>query len=168
MLSDPSFKRIDQLKNAFDLRPHPEGGFYAEQYRSSDTIISPKNKYQRSTLTHIYFLLTENDISRWHKVIHDEIWHVYEGDPLRILSFDELQETPIEDEVIGGMGRDISTHYYKVIKGGTFQAAQTTGLYTFMGCCVAPGFDFEDFSYIESEVTKTWVKEQGKDFGKFI
>ena len=168
MVSDSSFKRIDQLKEAFDLRPHPEGGFFSEQYRSSHLINSPTNKQKRCTLTHIYFLLTDNDLSRWHKVIHDEVWHVYEGDPLRILSFDETSDAPIKDEIVGGMGREISTDYFKVIQGGHFQAAESTGLYTFMGCTVAPGFDFADFSYIESEVSKTWVKAQGKDFAKFI
>lgn len=168
MQSDSSFKRIEQLKQVFDLKPHPEGGFYSEQYRSSDVIVSPHNQKQRSTLTHIYFMLTENDFSRWHKVLHDEIWHVYEGDPLRILSFDEAQNKPIEDEVIGVMNPQNNTHHFKVIEGGQFQAAETTGLYTLVGCCVAPGFDFEDFSYIEGEVTKRWVKEQKNDYARFI
>ncbi|MFT4653062.1 MAG: putative cupin superfamily sugar epimerase [Patiriisocius sp.] len=168
-----TIKRIEQIKQAFNMQPHPEGGFYSEQYRSKDIIKSPKNAQDRDALSHIYFLLTISDISRWHKVIHDEIWHVYEGDPLRILSFDDrsgndTKNAIVFDETIGKIGSEITTHYYKVIQGGQFQAAQSTGQYTLLGCCVAPGFVFDDFSYIENEPTKKWVIEQGKDYAKFL
>ncbi|MFT6270490.1 MAG: putative cupin superfamily sugar epimerase [Alphaproteobacteria bacterium] len=105
--------------------------------------------------------------------MHDEIWHVYEGDPLRILSFDdhlsnEAKSGTFCDETIGKIGREITTDYFKVIQGGQFQAAQSTGHYTLVGCCVAPGFVFEDFSYIEDEPTKKWVIQQGKDYATFL
>jgi predicted cupin superfamily sugar epimerase len=164
-----TIKRIEQLKRTFKMIAHPEGGFYAEQYRASEQVLSPINGLERSTLSHIYFLLSEMDISRWHKVLHDEIWHVYEGAPLRILSFDaESRDKVIVDEIIGDTRPEVSTDYFKVIQGGQFQAAQSTGSYTFLGCSVAPGFIFDDFSYVEDTLTQQWVIEQGKDYARFL
>lgn len=160
-----SLHRIEQIKDVLNLQPHPEGGFYCEQYRSHYQSPSPVHGKPRSTLTHVYFLLTEHDISRWHKVVHDEIWNVYEGDPLRILA---LNDQGIDDSIIGDIGRTVDCDYFKLIPGGDYQAAETTGLYTLLGCTVAPGFDFEDFSYIEEQTLKNFVASKGKDYTKFI
>ena len=37
-------------------------------------------------------------------------------------------------------------------EGGVFQAAESTGAYSLVGCTVAPGFEFEDFSFLRDEV----------------
>ena len=52
--------------------PHPEGGHYAEVHRSAAS-------------TSIYFLLAAGEVSRWHRVRSEEIWHFYEGSPLELL-----------------------------------------------------------------------------------
>lgn len=165
-----SLQRIEQIKQKFNMKPHPEGGFYSEQYRASAQVRSPLNGKLRPTMTHIYFLLTENDISRWHRVVHDEIWNVYEGDPLRILTLKEndTSDCDIDDSIIGDIGRTVGSDYYKLIVGGDYQAAETTGLYTLVGCTVAPGFDFEDFSYIEDQPLKHFLASRGKDYTKFL
>jgi predicted cupin superfamily sugar epimerase len=168
-----SKQKIAEIKQRFNMLPHPEGGYYAEQYRSVNIVRSAANGAQRSALTHIYFLLTPGDISRWHKVLHDEIWHVYEGAPLRILSFNSdisanQCSNSINDEIIGNKPNALETDYFKVIQGGHFQAAQSTGEYTLVGCCVAPGFVFEDFSYVEDAATKKWIGEQGLDYKNFL
>jgi predicted cupin superfamily sugar epimerase len=160
-----SLHRIEQIKDVLNMQPHPEGGFYCEQYRANYQIPSPVHGKPRSTLTHVYFLLTESDVSRWHKVVHDEIWNIYEGDPLRILT---LNDDGIDDSIIGDIGRNVASDYYKIVLGGDYQAAETTGLYTLLGCTVAPGFDFEDFSYIEDDSLKNFVASKGKDYSKFI
>jgi len=185
-----SLQRIAQIKHALNMQPHPEGGYYCERYRAASEIQSPVHNKLRSTLTHIYFLLTEGDISRWHKVVHDEIWNVYEGDPLRILTLNDngIEDIIIGDTIVGNLTigninndnisndginidkneRSVNRDYYKLILGGDFQAAETTGLYTLLGCTVAPGFDFEDFSYIEDASVKDFVIAQGKDYHRFI
>jgi predicted cupin superfamily sugar epimerase len=165
-----SLHRIEQIKQAFSMKPHPEGGFYSEQYRANTQVSSPLNGKKRPTMTHIYFLLTQNDISRWHRVVHDEIWNVYEGDPLRILTLKENNTDgyAIDDCIIGDIGRTVGSEYYKLIEGGDYQAAETTGLYTLVGCTVAPGFEFEDFSYIECQPLKHFVASIGKDYTKFL
>ena len=133
-------KLIDQYK----LTPHPEGGYYREVYRSEQTLLSPVAGQQRNALTHIYFLLAAGQVSRFHRVVHDEVWNFYEGDPLKLIQYDGQN---ISEALIGVAGGDFVT----VVKGGVFQAAETTGAYSLVGCTVAPGFDFEDFSFLSDD-----------------
>jgi len=63
---------INQLK----LNPHPEGGFYAETYRSPGII--PANALQefdgaRHYSTAIYYLLEQGDFSAFHKTFSENI-----------------------------------------------------------------------------------------------
>ncbi len=132
---------IQSLIDAYNLAPHPEGGYYREIYRSEDDVVSPVCNEKRSAVTQIYFLLGKGDISRFHRVIHDEIWHFYEGSPLNLICFDGIKTR----QVTIGPGCDDSTF---VVKGGVWQAAESTGGYTLVGCTVSPGFDFEDFSFL--------------------
>lgn len=108
---------------------------------------------KRNAVTHIYFLLKQGEFSKFHRVLHDEIWNFYEGAPLKLIEFDgEI----IVEKVIGDYGK-----YVSVVKGGVFQAAESTGEYTLVGCSVAPGFDFKDFSFMqdEAEMLNTVKKE---------
>ena len=133
---------INQLIEKYNLKKHPEGGYFAETYRSGQMVDSPVNREKRNAVTDIYFLLPAGEISRFHKVIHDEIWNFYEGDPLKIIKFDGEKLT---EHIIGP---DCKDGYKLVIEGGIWQAAVTTGKYSLAGCTVAPGFDFTDFSFL--------------------
>ncbi len=79
-------------------------------------------------------------------MIHDEIWHIYQGDPLRLIQFDghRLNERRI------GFG---CTDFAAIVPAGTWQAAATTGSYSLAGCTVAPGFDFADFGFLADHQT---------------
>ena len=77
--------RAEELIATLGLRPHPEGGFFREIFRSSTLVTPADGRGPRSALTTIYFLLTEGTHSRWHHVISDEVWHLYEGGPLEVL-----------------------------------------------------------------------------------
>nr|WP_241664479.1 cupin domain-containing protein [Ningiella ruwaisensis] len=160
-----SEKRIQQIIRQFNMQPHPEGGYFSEEYRSDSELVSPVNQLARAAVTHIYFLLTQGQVSRWHKVLHDEIWNVYEGDPLRILT---LSGKSITSRVIGELNTKHRSDFFEVIRGGDYQAAETTGQYTFLGCTVAPGFEFKDFSYIEDNKTKELVINLGEDYARFL
>src|SRR5215207_4591806 len=80
--------RAAHLIAALDLRPHPEGGFYREVYRSADRVTLADARGERAALTTIYFLLPAGSHSRWHVVASDEVWHLYEGDGLELLELD--------------------------------------------------------------------------------
>lgn len=125
----------------YDLSPHPEGGYYREVYRSAQTVTSLFLNQKRSAVTHIYFLLASGQISRFHRVVHDEIWNFYRGDALKVITWDGQLANEI---VIGGD----SEHRVAVVQGGLYQAAQPLGEYSLVGCTVAPGFEFADFSFL--------------------
>ena len=77
--------RAAQLIADLALKPHPEGGYYREIYRSVSLVAVPARGVERASLTSIYFLLPAGERSRWHRVDSDEVWHHYEGDPLELL-----------------------------------------------------------------------------------
>lgn len=133
---------MDELIKKYSLQKHPEGGYFAETFRSESILTSPINDQKRAAVTDIYYLLTKGEISRFHKVSHDEIWHFYEGDPLMVVKFDG---NAVSEYLIGPACPD---GYKVVVEGGCFQAAVPQGEYSLLGCTVAPGFDFADFSFL--------------------
>jgi hypothetical protein len=145
---------MKQLIDRYGLTPHPEGGYFKEIYRSRQRVRSAIVTETRNAVTHIYFLLKKGQISRFHRVVHDEIWNFYEGDPLQLIQFD----TGIKEETIGP-GCEA---YVTIVPGNTWQAAATTGRYSLVGCTVAPGFDFTDFSFLRDtpEELKRFQTEQ--------
>jgi predicted cupin superfamily sugar epimerase len=125
------------------LLPHPEGGYYGELYRSNAMVLPADGRGPRAALTTIYFLLTGDTVSRWHRVQSDEVWHFYEGAPL-----DLWLASPGADAVnqqrlgpLAGAQRPVCT-----VPLGWWQAARSTGAYTLVGCTVGPGFEFSDFA----------------------
>ena len=145
---------MQDIIEKYQLTAHPEGGYYREIYRSDQGVNSSVNGQARSALTHIYFLLTQGQISRFHRVLHDEVWNHYEGAPLRLIRYDEKNAS----ETVIGPGCDDYTY---VFPGGLWQAAESTGAYSLVGCSVAPGFDFADFSFMNdaeaAELTKDFA-----------
>ncbi len=135
--------RAAELIKLLDMRPHPEGGHYAEVFRSAHRVRVLDRNVERAALTTIYFLLTAGEFSRWHRVDSDEIWHYHEGDAIELLLFDDqgVRRMPL-----GPVER--ATRSTIVVPAGTWQAARTTGAYTLVGCTVGPGFEFADFSLL--------------------
>ena len=131
------------LIEKLDLKPHPEGGSYREIYRSSERVQTARGA--RCAITAIYYLLERNQISRWHVVEADEIWHFYEGAPLELLAYDPEPQALVRC-VLGNMRDD--QERVAVIRKGTWQAARSLGDFSLVGCNVAPGFDFEDFRLV--------------------
>lgn len=133
---------VENIIKEYNLAPHPEGGYFKEIYRSANSVNSSIAGEQRNALTHVYFLLGEGQISRFHRVLHDEIWNFYEGAPIQIIQFNAQGLT----EKNLGPG---CNGYVDIVPGSTWQAATTTGTYSLVGCSVAPGFDFKDFSFLK-------------------
>jgi uncharacterized protein len=80
-----SLDEIDILTKKYNLKQHPEGGFYAETYRSSLDITIGADRV-RSASTAIYFLIRPGNISRMHRIQSDEMWHFYLGNPTSLPS----------------------------------------------------------------------------------
>ena len=141
--------RAAELIATLELRPHPEGGFFRELYQSRAQVEPEDGRGSRSALTTIYFLLPEGEVSRWHQVASDEVWHLYEGGPLELLE-------------LSPEGRDLVRHRLSAlgseggapvcaIEAGHWQAARRLGAYVLVGCTVGPGFDFADFRMLADE-----------------
>lgn len=94
-------------------------------------------------MTAIHFLLGRNDVSRWHRVKSDKLWHFCEGDAL------ELHEicTDLKTYTVHRLGSDTGG-FFTVIRAGHWQAARTTGEYSLASCVVGPGFEYEDFQML--------------------
>jgi len=126
-----------------ELKPHPEGGWYREIYRSGARVPTPRG--ERSAITTIYYLLERRDASRWHVVDADEIWHFYAGAPLELLAYDP-QVRALARHVLGSLGA--GQQQVAAIRAGIWQAARSLGEFSLLGCSVGPGFEFEDFRFV--------------------
>jgi predicted cupin superfamily sugar epimerase len=132
----------DNLIERLGLQPHPEGGHYRELYRSGMRVAA--NGRERSALTTIYYYLKRGEFSRWHVVQSDEIWHVYAARDFELLHYDPF--TRVLRSVSLGSAREPSSWVY-VIPAGHWQAGVAHDA-ALMGCSVAPGFEFSDFSLV--------------------
>jgi uncharacterized protein len=136
------------LVEGLGLAPHPEGGWFAETWRS-DLWISPEGySGPRRCATAIYYLLHPGERSRWHVVRSDEIWLFHRGGPLT-LRLGGIGETPDELAAVHfTLGTDVAAglHPQVVVPGGVWQSAEPAGAEpVLVTCVVSPGFDFADF-----------------------
>lgn len=144
---------VDSIIKYYNLLPHPEGGYYNESYKA-DTIYSINfedgKNYQRSSSTAIYYLLTNKDISVFHRIKSDEIWHFYSGNTLIIYEIDKNGRL-IEHKL--GKNLEKNESFQIVIKAGNWFAAglEDKKGYCLSGCTVSPGFEFADFEMAKKE-----------------
>lgn len=140
--------RADVLVRLLKLAPHPEGGHYRELFRSERRVHTPHGRSPRSAVTTIYYLLASNELSRWHAVEADEVWHLYEGGPLELYVappwLDRLERRRLASA--SEEGEPVT-----VVPAGWWQAARPIGAYALAGCTVAPGFEFADFRLLRDD-----------------
>jgi uncharacterized protein len=126
----------DDIIARLDLKPHPEGGNYRETFRDSRT-----DADGRSRSTAIYFLLARGERSHWHRIDAVEIWHYYAGSPLSLKIADDHGQWSFR------LGPDVAAgeQPQAIVPPDVWQAAESTGDWTLVGCTVAPGFEFAKF-----------------------
>jgi predicted cupin superfamily sugar epimerase len=146
--------RAAELVERLGLRPHPEGGFYREIFRSTRRVQPYDARPPRTALTLIYFLLVDGGHSRWHRVRSDEAWSWVEGDALELFRIDAALSSFTRD-LLGApsAGHEAAA----VVRAGDWQAARTTGAWTLVTCAVGPGFDFADFTMLSAQ--PAWAEE---------
>lgn len=131
---------IDQLL----LQPHPEGGYFAESYRSDRSAVFAGFDGERSYATSIYFLLEKGQVSALHRIKSDELWYHHDGGELEIIELDESG-----NELITRLGKALHTGavLQHVVKAGRWFGARPAAdaEFVLVGCEVTPGFDFRDF-----------------------
>ncbi|MGK2864942.1 MAG: cupin domain-containing protein [Chitinophagaceae bacterium] len=143
-----------QLITQFQLQSHPEGGYYAQTYCSAEKIaadaLPARFAGTRYFSTAIYFLLEGKQFSAFHRIKSDELWHFYSGWPLHIY----VLHTNGGGEVLK-LGNDTANGYsfQQLVKAGSWFASKPVNdnSFSFVGCTVSPGFDFEDFELADKK-----------------
>ncbi len=125
----------ERIIAALGLERHPEGGWYRQTWVADGP--------GRPAGTCIYFLLRAGERSHWHRVDAVEIWHFHAGAAI-LLRIAGTAAGPAETV---RLGPDLMAgeRPQAIVPAGWWQAAETTGDWTLVGCTVSPGFRFEGF-----------------------
>ena len=137
----------NQLIGRYDLKPHPEGGWYKQTYKSSEqtaaAALPGRFNGDRAFSTAIYFLLEKGNFSAFHRIKSDECWHFYAGDPLLIYIIEQTGELKVIS--LGNNFEKDQAFQYVISANCWFASRPAPGSeYCFVGCTVSPGFEFED------------------------
>jgi len=119
-----------------ELKPHPEGGHYRETFRDPRV-----DAHARAVSTAIYFLLSRGERSHWHRIDAVEAWHYYAGSALVLRTADDGGQRIVR------LGPDLAAGEVPqaIVPAQAWQAAESSGDWTLVGCTVAPGFEFAKF-----------------------
>jgi len=139
----------EQLISQLKLKPLDiEGGFYYESYRSDESVtkanLPARYNKDKQFSTAIYFLLTFNDTGILHRILSDEIFHFYLGDPVQMLL---LYPNGNSNIVLLGNNILAGQRIQMTVPNGVWQGCSLVegGEFALMGTTVSPAFDFEDF-----------------------
>lgn len=138
-------KQAKQIITRLGLKPHAEGGYFVEKYRSSEFISSTNlpDRFSGSRVfsTSIYFLLPSGEISHFHRMKSDEVWHFYAGSPLEVVMLD------LEGKLVVETLDSRQLRFQLNVPAGVWLGARVVEpeSYSLVGCTVAPGFEFDDF-----------------------
>lgn len=173
------------LAAGLGLEPHPEGGYYLETYRATETLMTPRG--ERPVSTAILFLVTAEASSRLHRLASDELWVYQAGLPLELVTI--AADGAAESRVLGGL--EGMTHGdpgdadveelpgespegtgdrlpQALVPAGSWQGARLSGgphvpaedAWALVSCVVSPGFDFADFEMGERDALLAAFPEQ--------
>ena len=127
----------NEIIRMLGLKPHPEGGHYAETYRADGV------DGVRADCTAIYYFLQADELSAWHRVDADETWLWHAGGPLS-LTLSPPDGKGARSKMLGPDLRS-GQRPQVVVPKGHWQTAETLGAWTLVSCTVAPGFEFKGF-----------------------
>ena len=136
---------ISNIIEKLHLQPHPEGGYYKETYRSIDTCLDDSRNLQ----TAIYFLLTSDNVSHFHRIKSDEIWYFHAGSPLIVHTLTEKGHTKhlVGNDLLAGQTPQLLVPKDTIFGSSVLEKDS----YSLVSCSVAPGFDFADFELFSKE-----------------
>ena len=139
---------VDLLVARLNLKAHPEGGYYREVYRSKgqipQTALGPGFTGPRNYSTSIYFLLTSDNFSSFHRIRQDEVWHFYLGSALHVHVIEPAGK--LTTHVVGSNIAQGELPQVVVPAGCWFASGVSkSDSFSLVGCTVSPGFDFDDF-----------------------
>jgi predicted cupin superfamily sugar epimerase len=137
-------KKAQEYIDKLGMLPHPEGGFYKETYRSSGKV------GDRSLMTAIYFLITSNNISRFHRIKSDEMWYFHDGSPLSVHTLDKENGHQVHKV---GLNLSNGENPQLLVPANTIfgSSLDEENAFSLVSCTVAPGFDFADFELFTTQ-----------------
>ncbi|MCQ9288891.1 cupin domain-containing protein [Staphylococcus gallinarum] len=136
---------VNNWVKQLELTPHPEGGYYKEIIKGEwDETTS------RASYSSIYFLLTHDNISHFHRIDVDEIWYYHAGDSLTVHM---IQPDGTYKYVTIGNNIDNGDVLQYVVPKGTIFASSIEGGqgYALVGCMCQPAFEFNHFEMLSVE-----------------
>lgn len=174
----------DDVIAALGLERLPsEGGWYRETYRSATRIPGAAlppwyptggRAPDRAHATQIYYLVRSGESSALHRVLSDECFHWYMGDPVVQLAIPP--EPGVGLPTVAHLGADLvaGQRPQSVVPAGWWQGlclrsdigsalhgdtapGRSSGSsgFALLGCTVSPGFEWEDFELITPEHAAT-------------
>jgi uncharacterized protein len=139
----------EEIKRLLKLEAHPrEGGHFRQTWKSDEEIplAALPSRYSgvRAAGTAIYYLLEPSTFSEMHRLISDEVFHFYCGDPVEM-----LQLWPDASSQVVRLGNDLASGVLPqlVVPKGVWQGSRLVsgGQVALLGCTVSPGFDYADY-----------------------
>jgi predicted cupin superfamily sugar epimerase len=146
----------ERIIDLLDLKPlEPEGGYFAETYRSDETIgeggLPRRYSGRRALGAAIYFFLTPETVSAMHRLPSDEVYHFYLGDPVEMLHL-----YPDGSSEVITLGHNLLQNMVlqHVVRRGVWQGSRLAegGRFALLGTTTAPGFDREDYVHGERDM----------------
>jgi uncharacterized protein len=157
-------KNADYWISKLQMSKHPEGGWFKEVYRADEAIkkehLHQRYSGERHHSTSIYFMLTSDTFSAFHRIKSDELWHFYTGSAVTVYIIDEAGNY---SEIVLGSNAEKGEVFQCVIPRGAWFGAMVNepDSFTLVGCTVAPGFHFDDFELAKrNEMMKKYPKHK--------
>ncbi len=131
------------------MTEHPEGGYFAPSYRSSQNMPpgffqSSQEKGDRALISSIYYLLKEGQFSAFHRLKSCELWNFIAGSSISIFILDadgSLCEKKLGRHLEKGEELQVA------VEPGLWFGAIPRGAFGLVGCTVVPGFDYRDLQF---------------------
>ena len=164
MFTAMNINEVHNWVSKLGLTPHPEGGYYKRTFESDEKItdkeLSVTFEGHRKLYTSIYFLLTSDDVSHFHRLKSDELWYFHAGSPLTIHVIDEngeYQESKLGLNLEKGEVPQILVKKNSIF-GSSVMEEETFSL---VGCMVSPGFEFRDFElFTQDELIQKYPQHE--------
>ncbi len=133
----------NRIIEKLQMEPLPgEGGLYRQTYRTQQA-------------TAILYMLEGDSFSHFHRLVHDEIYHFYLGDPVclwELLPDGSIRETILGGDVCGGQ------EVQHIVRAGTWQgscrlasfAGEESGDsfgYALLGTTMSPPYRQEEYEH---------------------
>lgn len=150
-----------------NLTEHTEGGYFVESYRATATISTERIGGDRSLLTSIYYLLTDDrPIDHLHRNQSDILHYFQAGSAITYLLVDPAGNL---SQVKLGLNFAAGEVGQLLVPGGYWKAAVLeSGEYGLLGESVAPGFDYRDMEIAEADSFKTEFPHLWLDLSHYI